>query len=89
MFRWKIFLSVDLLWIVGVTDEVCVRFCLLKTLYFMNLKTKNYANKQILRKHLTKLFVYCRLINVGVDDAEGTPVTIPNTVVKLGSAEDT
>lgn len=27
--------------------------------------------------------------NVGVDDAEGTPVPIPNTVVKLGGAENT
>ena len=26
---------------------------------------------------------------VGVDDAEGTPVPISNTVVKLGSAENT
>ena len=26
---------------------------------------------------------------VGVDDAEGTPVPIPNTEVKLSSAEDT
>ena len=27
--------------------------------------------------------------NVGADDAEGTPVPISNTVVKVGSAEDT
>ena len=27
--------------------------------------------------------------NVGVDDAEGTPVPISNTVVKVGSAKDT
>ena len=27
--------------------------------------------------------------NVAVDDAEGTPVPIPNTVVKLGGAENT
>ena len=28
-------------------------------------------------------------IKVGVDDAEGTPVPIPNTEVKLSSAENT
>ena len=55
----------------------------------MNLKIKNYSNKQFSKKCLTKLFIYFRLINVGVDDAEGTPVAIPNTVVKLGSAENT
>ena len=66
-----------------------MRFCLLKALYFMNLKIKNYSNKQFSKKCLTKLFIYFRLINVGVDDAEGTPVPIPNTVVKLGSAENT
>ena len=27
--------------------------------------------------------------NVGADDAEGTPVPISNTVVKVGSAENT
>ena len=66
-----------------------MRFCLLKALYFMNLKIKNYSNKQFSKKCLTKLFIYCRLIDVGVDDAEGTPVAIPNTVVKLSSAENT
>ncbi len=55
----------------------------------MNLKIKNYSNKQFSKKCLTKLFIYCRLINVGVDDAEGTPVAISNTVVKLSSAENT
>ncbi len=34
-----------------------------------------------------KLNIY-KLI-VGVDDAEGTPVPIPNTEVKLSSAENT
>ncbi len=38
---------------------------------------------------LTKLFLCCKLIDVGVDDAEGTPVPISNTVVKLGGAENT
>ena len=31
----------------------------------------------------------CRLYIVGVDGVEGPPVPIPNTVVKLNSAEDT
>ena len=31
----------------------------------------------------------CRINIVGVNDAEGTPVPISNTVVKLGRAEDT
>ena len=30
-----------------------------------------------------------KLNNVGVDDIEGTPVPISNTVVKLNGAEDT
>lgn len=35
------------------------------------------------------VFLFDILINVGVDDAEGTPVPIPNTAVKLTSADNT
>ena len=42
-----------------------------------------------LKKLLTNLENRCRLNSVGVDDAEGTPVPIPNTVVKLSGAENT
>ena len=33
--------------------------------------------------------MYNTNISVGADDAQGTPVPIPNTVVKLSNAEDT
>ena len=38
---------------------------------------------------LTYFKEWYRINIVGVDDAEGTPVPISNTVVKLGSAENT
>ena len=38
---------------------------------------------------MTNLENRCKLNDVGVDDAEGTPVPIPNTVVKLSGAENT
>ena len=51
-------------------------------IYFNDLKI-------FFKKRLTK-FIICRKLNiVGVDDVEGTPVPIPNTVVKLNGAEDT
>ena len=33
--------------------------------------------------------IYLNHTEVGVDDAEGPPVPMPNTEVKLSSAEDT
>ena len=42
-----------------------------------------------LKNKLTNNNFYNIINNVGVDDAEGTPVPIPNTVVKLGGAENT
>ena len=36
-----------------------------------------------------KMLTFFKATIVGVDDAEGPPVPIPNTEVKLSSAEDT
>ena len=50
---------------------------------------KNCAIVQTSEICLTNRIVWFKIINVGVDDAEGTPVPISNTVVKLGGAKDT
>ena len=74
----------------------------LKSAFFLRFKTKNKLVKKFLKnfektldKQRNRVYNHqafkkrrC-VILVGVDDVEGPPVPIPNTVVKLNSAEDT
>ena len=57
--------------------------------FFTILFVQKVDYKIFFKKLLTHNTLYDIIYFVGADDAEGTPVPISNTVVKLGDAEDT
>ena len=57
--------------------------------FFTILFVQKVDYKIFFKKLLTHNTLYDIIYYVGADDAEGTPVPISNTVVKLGDAEDT